>query len=129
MVCVANISICAIKSPFILNFTNDYMKLSATYLTQFYFMLVHIGKKIKQEFNGKGMTISEFGRRINKSRENVYDIFKRKTIDTALLLIISKVLEHDFFQYYTPLKNEVSKLKKENSVLKEMNSFLLSKRK
>jgi transcriptional regulator with XRE-family HTH domain len=91
-------------------------------------MSIHIGNKIKMVFNKKGMTISEFGRRINKSRENVYDIFKRKTIDTELLLTISNILEHDFFQYYTPLKNEIVKLNKENSVLKEMNSILVSKR-
>jgi transcriptional regulator with XRE-family HTH domain len=91
-------------------------------------MSIHIGKKIKLVFYKKGMTISEFGRRINKSRENVYDIFKRETIDTELLSNISNILEHDFFQYFTPLKNEVVKLKKENFLLKEMNSILLSKK-
>ena len=83
-------------------------------------MVVYIGNKIKQVVTQKGMTISEFGRRINKSRENVYSIFKRKTIDTGLLQKISDVLEHDFFQYYTPLKDEVGKLKKENNLLKEL---------
>jgi hypothetical protein len=111
------------------NYTYDCMQLYETYLAQFYGMAIHIGGKIKQVFDKKGMTISEFGRRINKSRENVYDIFKRETIDTELLLTIGKALEHDFFQYYTPLKNEIAKIKKENSVLKEMNAFLLSKRK
>ena len=88
-------------------------------------MTIHIGNKIKQVFDKKGMTVSEFGRRINKSRENVYSIFKRKTIDTGLLQKISDVLEHDFFQYYTGLKSEVDKLKKENTLLKD----LLGKRK
>lgn len=88
-------------------------------------MTIHIGNKIKQVFDKKGMTVSEFGRRINKSRENVYSIFKRKTIDTGLLLKIGDVLEYDFFQHYTGLKGEVDKLKKENTLLKE----LLGKRK
>lgn len=92
-------------------------------------MVIHIGKKINQVFQKKGMTISEFGRRINKSRENVYDIFKRKTIDTGLLSQISDVLDYDFFQHLTPLKAENEKLQKENSLLKEMNAFLQSKKK
>lgn len=81
---------------------------------------LNIGNKIKQVFDKKGMTVSEFGRRINKSRENVYSIFKRKTIDTGLLSKIGEVLEFDFFQYYTGLGKEVEKLKKENTFLKEL---------
>jgi transcriptional regulator with XRE-family HTH domain len=90
-------------------------------------MTIHIGNKIKTVVTKKGMTVSEFGRRINKSRENVYSIFKRKSIDTALLGTISKVLEHDFFQYYTNLTTENQKLIEENSTLKEMLKFLKAK--
>jgi transcriptional regulator with XRE-family HTH domain len=89
-------------------------------------MTIHIGNKIKSIVTKQGITVSEFGRRINKSRENVYSIFKRKTIDTGLLMTISKVLEHDFFEYYTP---ELQKLKEENQTLKEMIHFLKSKKK
>jgi transcriptional regulator with XRE-family HTH domain len=83
-------------------------------------MNVHIGNKIKSIVNKNGMSVSEFGRRINKSRENVYSIFRRKSIDTALLSTISKVLDHDFFQYYTPLSAEVLKLQEEIQTLKEV---------
>ena len=86
----------------------------------FCYMAIHIGKKIKQVFDKKGMTVSEFGRRINKSRENVYDIFRRATIDTGLLENISKVLEYDFFQYYTSLQKQIRKLQEENRMLKEL---------
>lgn len=58
---------------------------------------VNIGTKIKFVVNKKGISVSEFSRRINKSRENVYSIFKRKSIDTVLLSKIGEVLEHDFF--------------------------------
>lgn len=92
-------------------------------------MNVHIGNKIKGVVQKKGISVSEFGRRINKSRENVYSIFKRKTIDTGLLLTISKILEHDFFEYYTPLTSEIQKLREENSTLKEMVAFLKKKKK
>jgi hypothetical protein len=91
--------------------------------------MTNIGSKIRGVVEKKGMTVSEFGRRINKSRENVYSIFKRKTIDTGLLVTISKVLEHDFFQYYTSMPADIQKLKDENQTLKEMIAFLKAKKK
>lgn len=92
-------------------------------------MDIHIGIKIKSVVTQKGMTVSEFGRRINHSRENVYSIFKRETIDTGLLLIIGKVLEYDFFQHYTPLSTEFDKLKEENQTLKEVITLIQNKKK
>ncbi len=92
-------------------------------------MVIHIGNKIKGIVSKRGMSVSEFGRRINKSRENVYSIFKRKTIDTGLLSVISKVLEYDFFEYYTALSLEAQKLRDENTTLKEMIKFLKSRKK
>ena len=91
-------------------------------------MTIHIGNKIKSIVDKKGMSVSEFGRRINKSRENVYSIYIRRTIDTGLLSTISKVLEHDFFQYYTSIASELQFLKDENETLKEMVVFLKAKK-
>lgn len=62
--------------------------------------MVHIGGKIKQLVKERGLTVSEFARRINTSRENVYGIYKRKTLDTGLLLKINQVLQYDFFQSF-----------------------------
>lgn len=47
------------------------------------------------------MTVTEFARRINKSRENVYNIFTRKSLDIDLLNTISQVLEHDLLSGIT----------------------------
>lgn len=91
-------------------------------------MSVHIGNKIKSIVQKRGMQVTEFGRRINKSRENVYSIFRRKSIDTGLLLTISKVLDHDFFQYYTPLANQVEKLTEEIQTLKEIHKLRKSQK-
>ena len=93
---------------------------------------VHIGKSIKDVFDKKGFTVAEFARRINKSRENIYSIFKRKTIDTGLLLIISKILDYDFFKIYISNReeiNELERLKEENKLLREVNTLLKSKHK
>ncbi len=61
---------------------------------------VHIGKKIKEVLVQTRLKKTEFADLINISRTVVYDIFKRETIDTALLQKISTVLKHDFFSYY-----------------------------
>jgi transcriptional regulator with XRE-family HTH domain len=59
-------------------------------------MANNFGAEIRKVLKEKGMTVSEFARRINKSRENAYDIFRRKSLDTDLLSIISQVLDYDF---------------------------------
>ncbi len=61
---------------------------------------VHIGKKIQEKLKEARYKKTEFADMINISRTVVYDIFKRKTIDTGLLKKISEVLNHDFFNYY-----------------------------
>jgi hypothetical protein len=104
-----------------------------TFLMNFAYMKqIHVGKQIKEVFDKKGFTVAEFARRINKSRENVYSIFKRKTIDTGLLSTISKVLEYDFFSLYISNSDgskELERLKEENKLLREVNSLLKEKKK
>lgn len=117
------------KNTVYVKYYNRYYELVIQAFTSPLSMTVHIGNKIKMTVTKKGMTVSEFGRRINKSRENVYSIFKRKSIDTALLSTISKVLDHDFFQYYTPLTIEVQKLTDENQTLKEVIKLRKGKKK
>ena len=59
-------------------------------------MNIHAGERIKEYLATSGMSVSKFARLLNCHRQNVYDIFKRKTIDVTLLQRISRVLEHDF---------------------------------
>jgi len=94
---------------------------------------LNIGKQIKEVFDKKGFTVTEFARRINKSRENVYSIFKRKTLDTGLLITISKILEYDFFRLYLSSNvdesKEIERLRVENALLREVNMLLKKKSK
>lgn len=62
-----------------------------------------IGELIKERTEELGLKPSEFARMINKTRQNVHNIFKRDTIDTQLLLDISKCLNYDFFIRYSQL--------------------------
>ena len=67
-------------------------------------MAIHIGKKIKEELYKQGISVSAFAKKINRSRNVVYDIFERESIDTALLNKIATILRIDFFSIYSEQK-------------------------
>ena len=63
-------------------------------------MIIHIGKKLEEVAKQQGMGATELGKKLNTTRENIYNIYLRETIDTPLLLLCCKILNHDFFQYF-----------------------------
>ncbi|MBD5268095.1 MAG: hypothetical protein HDR48_01900 [Bacteroides sp.] len=62
--------------------------------------MLHIGKRIKEVFDQqpKGHNATWLAIQLNCNRTNIYDIFRRPTIDTALLERLSRILDHDFFE-------------------------------
>lgn len=114
---------------------------------------VHIGKKIREVLSKSSMTVVDFADKINKTRTVVYDIFKRDSVDSVLLNRISKVLNHNFFQYYSTeklreeketyhsrndryqellkelkaTKKELQELKKQNILLEKLLSIMEKK--
>ncbi|MFT5969599.1 MAG: hypothetical protein ACI8ZO_000088 [Flavobacteriales bacterium] len=116
--------------------------------------MIHIGEKIKERVDEVGMSRTVFAKRINKTRNVVYDIFKRQSIDTNQLVLVSKILNFDFFVYYREMladlnttkseKNDISRdieevyhieniqiqleqLKENNALLKQLNGVLQEK--
>lgn len=61
--------------------------------------MIHIGNLIKEVFANqpKPHTIKWFAEQLHCRRGNIYDIFNRATIDTELLVRISRILDYDFF--------------------------------
>jgi transcriptional regulator with XRE-family HTH domain len=59
-----------------------------------------IGLEIKKIVKKRGFTVEELASALNVSKPNVFDIYRRETIDTGLLERLCKVLNHNFFQYY-----------------------------
>ncbi len=57
---------------------------------------IHIGHLIKEVFDEKGISVTEFARRINCARPNVYSIFERYDIGVEQLIDISEALGHNF---------------------------------
>ena len=60
--------------------------------------MIHIGNRIEEELRRQERTVAWLARKLYCNRQNVYDIFKRESIDTALLRRISTILGHDFFK-------------------------------
>jgi hypothetical protein len=61
---------------------------------------IHIGKKIKELLDKSPISVVDFAKSINLTRNGAYKVFEKETIDTGQLQTISKVLNHDFFGYY-----------------------------
>lgn len=57
-----------------------------------------IGLLIKEEVGKQKLSVTEFANRIHCVRGNVYDIYKRDSIDIIQLKLICKVLNRNFFK-------------------------------
>lgn len=61
---------------------------------------IHIGKKIREVLDKSPMSMVDFAKKINLSRDGAYKMMDKETIATDQLQKISSVLNHDFFAYY-----------------------------
>lgn len=61
---------------------------------------VNIGLAIEQIINERGISKSEFGRKIGVAQQNVNRILERSTIDTDKLVTISEALDFNFFSCF-----------------------------
>ncbi len=56
-----------------------------------------IGTMIKEELERQERTVSWLARKLNCDRSNIYRLFQKHSIDTALLQRLSVILGRDFF--------------------------------
>ena len=75
----------------------------------------HLGTFIKNKVKEKGITVAEFARRIHCTRRNIYQIYKKNSLDTDLIKRISLALEIDLLSTF----NKLSFLKLKNDVQPE----------
>jgi len=64
-------------------------------------MEIHIGNVIKHVFSKSKMKATELAEALHCDRSNIYNIFTRKNIDVETLWALSKIFQHNFFEYYT----------------------------
>ena len=86
----------------------------------------HLGTYIKNRVKEKGITVSEFARRIHCTRRNIYQIYKKNSLDTDLIKRISLALEIDLLSTFNKssflkLKNDVQPETIEKSYEKSIN--------
>ena len=62
--------------------------------------MIHIGSLIEQELRRQERSVTWLAAELHCDRTNVYKVFKRKSIDTRLLVDISVILQHNFFLDY-----------------------------
>ena len=62
---------------------------------------IHIGHLIREQLKADQRSASWLAREIGCTRNHVYKIFNRPSLDADLILKISIVLSFNFFQYYS----------------------------
>ena len=67
---------------------------------------IHIGKLIQTFVKENNINSAELARKIGKTRQNIYDLYKRDDIEVKLFLTISEALNHNFFEDIYPQKND-----------------------
>jgi hypothetical protein len=87
-------------------------------------MAVHIGKLIAQKAKAKRIGATELGQRLSTSKQNIYAIYKRQTIDTGMLLKFSEILAYNFFSHYEKEKTLAGIYSSEILTLKQDNKQL-----
>lgn len=63
--------------------------------------MVNIGREIELRLKERSLPVSWLACEISCSRANVYKILKKESIDTDLLMRISKAMDFDFFSMYS----------------------------
>lgn len=62
---------------------------------------IHIGQCIKSRLEMQGQTTVWLARQLGCHRSNLYKLYDKHTIDTGVLLRISRIMDYDFFQLYS----------------------------
>lgn len=62
---------------------------------------VHIGKELKKRVAASGIPVTTFSKKVGRTPQNLYQIFKSPSTDTLLLRKCSEVLNFDFFKLYS----------------------------
>jgi len=84
---------------------------------------IHIGNIIREHVSKLGITKSELARRINTTSQNIHGIFTRKSIDTDLLLKISKAIKVNLFSYYESLLKDLPDAKNTDIIISRIENL------
>ena len=68
---------------------------------------IHIGRLIQEQLKTDQRSVSWLAKQIPCTRNHLYKIFRKPSIDCALLLRISQAMQFNFFRYYAAEVNKV----------------------
>ena len=68
---------------------------------------IHIGRLIQEQLKTDLRSVSWLAKQIPCTRNHLYKIFRKPSIDCALLLRISQAMQFNFFRYYAAEVNKV----------------------
>ena len=83
--------------------------------------MLHIGQEIQRKAKEIKVSAAELAEKINTTKQNVYLLFKRKSIDTDQLEMISKALGYDFFDLYKNQEREHNARVNSEKIILEQN--------
>lgn len=77
----------------------------------------HIGQEILKEVKAKFPSVAAFAKELCKFSSATYEIFGKTSLDTDLLLKVSKLLDRDFFREFSEkcLNGEVAVVDKQTA--------------
>lgn len=61
---------------------------------------IHIGRLIQEQLKTDQRSVSWLAKQIPCTRNHIYKIFRKSSIDCAMLLRISQAMQFNFFRYY-----------------------------
>ncbi|MBQ6770901.1 MAG: XRE family transcriptional regulator [Bacteroidales bacterium] len=67
---------------------------------------IHIGQLIREQLKADQRSASWLAREIGCSRNHLYKVFRKPSLDGELLLSISLAMNFNFFRYYTTAFHE-----------------------
>jgi hypothetical protein len=79
---------------------------------------IHLGKLVQTFVKNNNINSADLARKVGKTRQNIYDLYKRDDIEVKLFLTISDVLQHNFLDEIRPPNQKISDLDTIFDVLK-----------
>ena len=70
---------------------------------------IHIGQLIRAQLKADHRSVGWLSREIGCTRNHVYKIFNKSSLDSDLIFRISKAMSFNFFQYYSAAVNAAMK--------------------
>lgn len=62
---------------------------------------LHIGECIRSQLSERGLTTAWLARQLGYHRTTLYKLYDKRTIDTGILMHISRAMGYDFFSLYS----------------------------